>query len=159
MVVNIGVDPRMGEYSFKEIAGIVHHQMGLFVTKKNMQSVFTTNVKSESMFVLRIVPLFLKNIIMKAVFDSVGEAQACLSLSNLGLIDIPDVMKDYVRAFDFIIGPQSAAPYNCGVCSYGNELRINFIRNSIEPELEREFFTSLVKLGLKVSIESNRRED
>ena len=159
MVVNIGVDPRMGEYSFKEIANIVHHQMGLFVTKKNMQSVFTTNVRSESMFVLRIVPLFLKNIIMKAVFDSVGEAQACLSLSNLGLIDIPAVMKEYVRAFDFIIGPQSAAPYNCGVCSYGNELRINFIRNSIEPELEREFFTSLVKLGLKVSIESNRRED
>lgn len=159
MVVNIGVDPRMGEYSFKEIANIVHHQMGLFVTKKNMQSVFTTNVRSESMLVLRIVPLFLKNIIMKAVFDSVGEAQACLSLSNLGLIDIPAVMKEYVRAFDFIIGPQSAAPYNCGVCSYGNELRINFIRNSIEPELEREFFTSLVKLGLKVSIESNRRED
>ncbi len=159
MVVNIGIDPRMGDYSFDEITNIVNHQLGLFITKKNMQAVFTPNVKSENLLVVRMVPLFLKNIIMKAVFDSVGEAQACLSLSNLGQIDLPDEMKPYVKAFDFIIGPQAAAPYNCGVCSYGNELRINFIRRSVEPELEREFFTNLVKMGLKVTIESNQRDE
>lgn len=159
MVVNIGIDPRMGDYSFDEIANVVKHQMGLFITKKYMQSVFTPNVKSESLLAIRMVPLFLKNIIMKAVFDSVGEAQACLSLSNLGAVDIPDEMKPYVKAFDFIIGPQAAAPYNCGVCSYAGELRINFIRRSVEPELEREFFTNLVKMGLKVSIESNQRDE
>ena len=82
-----------------------------------------------------------------------------LSLSNLGAVDIPDEMKPYVKAFDFIIGPQAAAPYNCGVCSYAGELRINFIRRSVEPELEREFFTNLVKMGLKVSIESNQRDE
>lgn len=157
MVVNVGVDPRMGEYSFEELIGIVGHQLALLVTKKNMQSVFTTNVKSENQLAIRMVPLFLKNIIMKAVFDSVGESTACLSLSNLGAIKIPEAMQEYVKEFDFIIGPQAAAPYNCGVLSYNNELRINFIRRSKEPELEREFFTSLVKLGLKVTVESNSR--
>lgn len=159
MVATVGVDPRMGDYSFEEIIEIVRHQMALAITKKNMQSLFTPNVKSEGVLAIRMVPLFIKNIIMKAVFDSVGESQACLTISNLGLIDIPDGMKPYIRTFDFIIGPQAAAPYNCGVCSYGNELRINIIRRSVEPELEREFFTTLVKLGLKVSIESNQRLD
>lgn len=159
MVATVGIDPRMGEYSFQEIIEIVRHQMALAITKKNMQSLFTPNVKSESVLAIRMVPLFLKNIIMKAVFDSVGESQACLTISNLGLVDIPDGMKPYIDAFDFIIGPQAAAPYNCGVCSYGNELRINIIRRSVEPELEREFFTNLVKLGLKVTVESNQRLD
>lgn len=159
MVVNIGVDPRMGEYDFAEIAGIVSHQLALGVTKKNMQAIFTPNVKSENVLAIRMVPLFLKNIIMKAVFDSVGEAAACLSISNLGLVEVPEEMKPYVKCFDFIIGPQAKAPYNCGVCSYGNELRINIIRRSVEPELEHEFFTNLVKLGLKVSVESNQRMD
>ncbi len=159
MVVNIGIDPRMGEYEFSEIAGIVSHQLALGVTKKNMQAIFTPNVKSENVLAIRMVPLFLKNIIMKAVFDSVGEAAAALSISNLGLVDIPEEMKPYVKNFDFIIGPQARAPYNCGVCSYGSELRINIIRRSVEPELEHEFFTNLVKLGLKVSIESNQRTE
>ncbi len=65
-------------------------------------------------------------------------------------------MRAYVKGFDFIIGPQAKASYNCGVCSFGNDLRINFIRKSTEPELEREFFTNLVKLGLKVTVESNQ---
>lgn len=157
MVAAVGVDPRMGDYTLEEIIEIVRHQMALSLTKKNMQSLFTPNVKSEEVLAIRMVPLFIKNIIMKAVFDSVGESQACLTISNLGFVEIPDEMKPYITAFDFIIGPQAAAPYNCGVSSYGNELRINIIRRSVEPELEREFFTALVKLGLKVSIESNQR--
>lgn len=158
MVVNVGVDPRMGEYSFSELVSAVHHQMALLITKKNMQAVFTTNVNSEKILAVKLVPLFLKNIVMKAVFNSVGESQACLSLSNLGAVELPEEMKPYVTSFDFIIGPQAAADYNCGVCSFGSELRINFIRKSVEPELEREFFTNLVKLGLKVTVESNQRE-
>lgn len=159
MVVNVGIDPRMGEHSFDEVVNTVKHQLALFVTKKHMQSVFTTNVRSESSLAIRMVPLFIKNMIMKAVFDSVGEAQACLSLSNLGALELPKEMDEHVTGFDFIIGPQAAAPYNCGVCSYKDELRINIIRRSTEPELEREFFTRLVRLGLRVRIESNQRSE
>ena len=158
MVVNVGVDPRMGDYTFEEILGIVSRQLELYVTPKNMQAIFTTNVRSEQVFIIKLVPLFLKNIVMKAVFDRVGEAQGCITISNLGKITLPDEMTDYVKAFDFIIGPQANAPHNCAVCSYGNNLRINFIRRSESPELEHEFFCNLVRLGHHVTIESNQRD-
>ena len=157
MVVNIGVDPRMGEYTFPEILNIVKHQMALAITKKNMQAVFTTNVNSEKVFIIKLIPLFIKNIVMKAVFDTIGESQACLNISNLGAVDLPDEMKPYINDFDFIIGPPAATPYNCSVVSYNNRLRINMVRRSVNPELEREFFTRLVKLGLNVTIQSNKR--
>ena len=158
MVVNVGVDPRMGDYTFEEILGIVSRELELYVTPKNMQAVFTTNVRSEQVFLIKLVPLFLKNIIMKAVFDRVGESQGCITISNLGRVELPEEMTSHVKAFDFIIGPQASAPHNCAVCSYGNELRINFIRRSESPELEREFFRNLVRLGHHVTVESNQRD-
>ena len=158
MVVNVGVDPRMGDYTFEELLGIISHQLTLAVTQKNMQAVFTTNVNSERVFIVKLVPLFIKNVIMKAVFNSVGESQGCITISNLGRIDVPNEMREHVKGFDFIIGPQSRSPHNCAVCSYGNDLKINFIRRSEDPELEREFFRNLVKLGHHVTVESNYRD-
>ena len=158
MVVNVGVDPRMGDFTFEEILGIIKRQLELYVTPKNMQAAFTTNVNSERLFIVRLMPLFIKNIVMKAVFDSVGEAQGCITVSNLGKITVPDEMKSYVKAFDFIIGPQARSPHNCAVCTFGDEMRINFIRRSESPELEREFFRNLVRLGHHVVVESNSKD-
>lgn len=158
MVVNVGVDPRMGDYTFEEVLGIISRQLQLYVTPKNMQAIFTTNVNSEKTFIVKLVPLFIKNIVMKAVFNLVGESQACITMSNLGNIRLPEEMREYVKGFDFIISPQARAPHNCAVCSYGNDLRINFIRRSESPELEREFFRNLVRLGHHVLIESNSKD-
>lgn len=158
MVALVGVDPRMGDYTFEEILGIVNHQLRLGVTAKNMQAIFTTNVKSEKTFIIKLVPLFVKNIVMKAVFDVVGEAQGAITISNLGAVQLPEEMREYITGFDFIIGPQARAPHNCAVCSYNGQLNINFIRSSEDPELEREFFRNMVKLGHHVTVESNYRE-
>lgn len=67
------IDPRLGEYSFSEICQAVKHRMGLDVNPKIMSSRIAVNVSSEKMAVVRIMPLFLKNAVMKAVFDAVGE--------------------------------------------------------------------------------------
>ena len=95
---------------------------------------------------------------MKAIFDCVGEKKSCLSLSNLGQIKVPDVMAGYIKRFDFILGVQAAAPYNCGMLSFGDTAYINFIRNIQEPELERHFFAVLQQFGIPVTVESNQNE-
>lgn len=158
LFVNVGVDPRMGEYELDEIVSIVSHQLALQLTKKNMQAAFTSNVNAELVKGIKLVPLFIKNIGMRIAFYQLGEGQSCLSISNLGLIDLPEKMKKRVRCFDVVVGPRSSSPYNCGVCSYGDDMRINIVRSSVEPELERVFFTNLVRLGFKVTVESNRRD-
>ncbi|MCD7732481.1 MAG: alpha/beta hydrolase fold domain-containing protein [Oscillospiraceae bacterium] len=158
LFVNVGVDPRMGEYELDEILSIVSHQLSLQLTKKNMQAEFTPNVNAELVMGIKVVPLFIKNIGMRIAFYQLGEGQSCLSISNLGMIDLPEEMKKYIRYFDFSTGVRSSSPFNCGVCSYGDKMRINIVRSSVAPELERIFFTNLVKLGFKVTVESNRRD-
>ena len=151
------IDPRLGTYTLEEICTVIKHKMGLEVTPKHMSAVIATNVKDERNMLLRLVPLPIKNAVMKAVFETGGERKSCLTLSNLGAIQLPEVMKPYIKRMDFILGVQAAAPYNCGVLSYGDTVYINFIRNICDAELERHFYAVLQELGLPVTVESNGR--
>ena len=149
------VDPRLGEYTFDELCQRIRHQMALEVNPKYMSSLIATNVNSERMLAIKMVPLFLKNLVMKAVFNAVGERKSCLSLSNLGAVKMPREMAEYVERLDFILGVQATSPYNCGVLSFGDTLYINFIRNIREPELEYQFHRTLQELGLTARVRSN----
>ena len=151
------IDPRLGEYTFAEICKVIQHKMGSEITPKHMSTVITTNVNDERNPLVRLIPLPVKNVVMKAIFDSVGERKSCLTLSNLGLVKVPQAMEPYIRRFDFILGVQAAAPYNCGVVSYGDTVYINFIRNTRDAELERHFHLVLRNMGVPVTVESNQK--
>ena len=151
------VDPRMGDYTFDEICAAVHHRMGLENNPQTMRAKFAANVASEQSPLLRVMPLFIKNLAMKAVFDTVGECKSCLCLSNLGVVRLPEVMAPYVARMDFIIGVQAKAPHNCGVLTWNDTVYINCIRSIREPELELHFYRVLHRLGLPVKVESNQR--
>lgn len=153
------IDPRLGEYTFEEIIKVIYHKMGTEVTPKHMSRVIATNVKDEKNLFLRVVPLPVKNMVMKAVFDSVGERKACLNLSNLGQVKLPEIMKKYVTRMDFILGVQAAAPYNSGVLTYGDTVYVNFIRNISSPDLEKHFHSVLKEMGIEATLESNRKEN
>ena len=147
----------MGDYTFDEICAAVHHRMGLENNPQTMRAKFAANVASEQSPLLRVMPLFIKNLAMKAVFDTVGECKSCLCLSNLGVVRLPDVMAPYVARMDFIIGVQAKAPHNCGVLTWNDTVYINCIRSIREPELELHFYRVLHQLGLPVKVESNQR--
>ena len=149
------IDPRLGRYSFEEICKAVHHRMGLEINAKQMSMKIATNVGSERMLAVKIMPLFIKNAVMKAIFNSVGERKNCLSMSNLGAVKLPDVMMPYVERMDFILGIQATAHRNCGVIAFGDTLYINFIRDIREPDLEYHFHCVLRDLGLPVQVQTN----
>ncbi|MBQ6798294.1 MAG: hypothetical protein IJP11_03565, partial [Oscillospiraceae bacterium] len=149
------IETCLGRYSFEEICKAISHRMGLDVNPKVMSTKIATNVNTERLLAVKLMPLFIKNIVMKMVFDSVGEKKSCLSLSNLGAIRVPAEMQPYVTRFDFILSPQATAPHNCGVVSYGDTVYINMIRTVEEADLERHFHEVLRGFGIPVLVESN----
>jgi hypothetical protein len=93
---------------------------------------------------------------MKSVCRAVGERNSTVTFSNLGMASVPDVMKDYITRFDFVLTPQATSPYNCSAISYGDTLYFHFIRNTVEAEYEMQFYRVLRALGIPVKVESNR---
>ena len=150
------VDPRLGDYSFAELCKVVHHFMGAEAEPKRISRMIAANVADESHFIVKIMPLFVKNFVMRMVFDAVGERKSCLTLSNLGAVQLPEEMGKYVTCMDFILSPQAKAPHNCGVISWKDDLHINFIRKIEEPELELAFFRVLQEQGLEATVRSNQ---
>ena len=157
LFANPGIDPRLGEYTFEEICQLLHHQMKIMITPKNMAALMAKNVGDEKPVILRAMPLFLKNIVMRMVFDAVGERKACFSFSNLGVVNVPQEFRQYVERMDFVIGTQAQSPYNIGAITYGNKLYINLIRNIEQPLLEKELYAVLKELGIRPRAESNTR--
>jgi NRPS condensation-like uncharacterized protein len=152
------ITPKLGRYEFSEICEIVKHQMALEITQKNMSAKIATNTACEKIWAFKLMPLFLKNIAMKAVFHSVGERKSCLAFSNLGAVKLPELMKQYIERMDFILGVQATAPYDCAMLSYGDTLYINFIRNIRESELEYHFYRVLQDFGIPVTVQSNNQD-
>ena len=158
LTLNPGVDPRMGEYTLEELCRIMAAQLAAEGTPQQMAGRIAANVTPQQIFVIRSVPLWLKNIIMGIVYNQRGESKGCINLSNIGVVKLPEPMMSYVLRMEFVIGPQRTYPNNCSVASFDGKTYVNIIRNIRESELERRFFSRLVELGVPVLIESNSRE-
>ncbi|MHB1315895.1 MAG: alcohol acetyltransferase [Christensenellales bacterium] len=155
--VNPGIHPKFGVYTFNEILEIVKHFMRLEVTEKMMNARISTNVKTEQNKLLRIMPLFVKKAAMKMAFKKNGDRNSSTILSNLGNVVLPPEMEQYVTRLDFLLGSLSYNKVTCACLTYKGRIRINFTRSIKEATVERNFFVSLVKMGIPVKIESNQR--
>ena len=131
--------------------------MGMEITKKEMASRMSTNVRTEKSPVLKVMPLFIKNLAMKAAYNAVGERKSCLNLSNLGVITLPEAMRPFIHRMDFLIGSQSTTPFACAMLSYNGTVYLNFTRNIRQSKLELYFYEQLRREGIHIKVESNRR--
>jgi len=152
-----GVDPRLGDYTFEELCKIVYHRMCLDISEKNMSARIYTNVHDEERMILKLTPLFLKNLVMKLVFLLFGENKSALTMSNLGAVKLPEPMQEYVDRLDFVLSVQSRSPYNAGMLSYNGTFYLNIIRDIKEPRLERALYHVFKEIGVHVKVESNSR--
>lgn len=157
LAVNVGVDPRLGSYTLEELTRAVQGQLETLITHQQMAARVAANVQAAQNPLIRIMPLPIKNLALRMVYHQVGESKGSINISNLGKTRLPREMEDYVRYLDFTIGPLITCFNNCSVVSYGGATRINLIRSSREPKLERDFLTRLVQLGLEVTVDSNER--
>ena len=155
--VNPGIEPKYGQYTLEETIKQVKGFMAKETDEKLLNARFSTNVMSERHRVMRMVPLFIKSQAMKVAFLSKGDKQSSSTLTNLGNVKIPKEMTEYVARMDVQLGPLKRNRVGCAVLSYNGTLMINFTRKIMESQVERNFFTRLVRLGLKVVIESNQQ--
>jgi NRPS condensation-like uncharacterized protein len=155
LFVNVGIDIALGVFSLEEIISDVHHQLRRGLGKKYLNAMMAANVQSEKHMMLRICPLFIKNLGLMVAYQALGERQFSTTLSNLGVVRIPEAMAPYAKRFDFLIGKPRRPGIACGVASLNNTMTISFTANIAETDIEREFFTALVKLGIPVKLESN----
>ena len=106
----------------------------------------------EHNFLVRLVPLFIKNIILKFA-SFLANKDLTTSVTNLGSIKIPDEIKDYIDSFEVYV---STDKMQISLCSYLDKLNISFTSVFISTNIIKDFYRKLVSLGIDITIISNR---
>lgn len=144
--------------SFSELISIVKKDLEEELQTENLLTIIASNVKWEKMFLLRITPLFLKEIALKIGYENSGSAPNSFCLSNLGNIEIPSEMKKYVEKITFANGSSSQAPINMGVTKYNDKYFITFSSTLVKRDIQRDFIRFLTSEGIDLVLETNELE-
>ncbi len=144
-----------GEYSFEEIISEVHHYMKLRTREKYLNVQMAGNIKSESMLVTRLIPLPVKNLILRTAYLFRGDSRITSTMTNVGPVELPAEMAEYVRSFDVLMGPSLGNWINASILSYNGNLTVTFTRRIREAHVERLFLRHLVKQGIHIKVSSN----
>lgn len=153
-----GVDPRLGDYTFEEIVVQVHNYMHYYINEKLLRGDITTNAATQRNALIRVVPLFLKDLVVRTFYARVQDKNSSAGLTNMGAMKAPEGMKHYIERFDIYMGQPFSRRTNCAVISFEDVLTINFASSIVEADVERYFFRRLVQDGIHVKIESNREK-
>lgn len=151
-----GIDPRLGNYTFEEIVKHVHNYMQYYINEKFLRGDITTNAATTKNAFIRVVPLFLKDFVVRQFYTKVQDRNSSAGLTNMGSLPVPESMRPYIERFDICMGQPFSSRTNCAIISFGDILTINFASSIVEAEVERYFFCKLVQDGVHVKIESNR---
>lgn len=146
------------EASFEDVLEQVKKVFKEELTKEKLQERIVQNVTIEKNFLLRIVPLIVKEIVMKIGYNAWGDKRNTMTFSNIGVVKIPKSMEPYVRKFIFTNGASRTSPVNIGGISFQDKMQITFAGAIRERDIQKEFFRMLSKFGLEVVIETNELE-
>lgn len=153
------IDPRLGEYTFEEIITQVHYYMRYYINEKFLRGDITTNAATQRNPIIRLVPLFIKDFVVRTFYSRVQDKNSSAGLTNMGALKVPPEMKPFIDRFDIYMGQPFSSRTNCAIISYEDTLTINFASSICETDVERFFFRKLVQDGIHVTIESNRQPE
>ncbi len=155
LYINPGIEPRYGEFTFREITEEVHHFMRMNNKEKYLNAIMCKNLSDEMNPMVRAVPLGLKNIALLIAFKMYGETLVSSTFSNLGRVTLPPEMTPYVERVQFMLGRFMAGMPSATASSYNGKMFLTWTSGKRAKDVERNFFTSLIKMGIPVKIESN----
>lgn len=144
--------------TFDELVRECAEQIKEGLTKENFDNLIYSNVKLEKNFFIKIIPLSLKDFVMRKVYDNVGDNLHTANLSNLGLVTLPESVKKYVEDISFVLGTGFSCKNHLAVVGYDDHLNLTFSREFVENNVEKEFFRTLTSEGIEVIIDSNNWE-
>ncbi|MEX2371816.1 MAG: hypothetical protein WD578_12475 [Bacteroidales bacterium] len=150
------IDLRLGHYTFDEIVKSVFHQTKLETDEKLINKNISRNVGSEKKLYIRGIPLFLKSLILRMKYYSLGTSQYSGVLTNLGKIELPD---ETSRLLDYFIltppPPNKMLKISCGVAGFKEKLTLSFGNITQSREFEEKFLGFLRTENIPVELITN----
>ncbi|MBR2282679.1 MAG: hypothetical protein IJ863_08660 [Spirochaetales bacterium] len=132
------------------VAAKVASQLGQKATFQELSKMMTQARKLVR--ALRFVPLAIKSPVAKIVYGFLGDSRFSNTLSNLGVVKMPEELKPYIQGFDFVLGTCVVSRASCSMVSYGNETTLSISKITKDPSFEERIIALSRQLGLDPAV-------
>lgn len=145
---------REERYTREEVQDIVVSSLREQINREHLEDLFSYNVSNQKNIILRSVPMFIKILAMRYVYRSSARANTT-TLTNIGSFSIASEYQPYVKRFHGMIAMSTGQNIKGLVCSFGDELVLNFTSTLRDVSIQRRVFRQLAEDGIPVTVESN----
>lgn len=150
------IDVRLGTYTFEEIVRSVHLQLQLSTDIKQISRFLSSNVSYEKLLIVRIMPLFIKKMVIASIYRKLASKRWTGMVTNLGVVTLPGEMEEMIDSFElYPPPPNDKVKVVCAVVSYRDKFMICFGNITQSSELERLILTHLSEAGIHVKVLKN----
>ncbi len=141
--------------NLEDIIKNISDQFKSNLTKEQLDSQMNSLAVLENVFIIRLVPVFIKDLVLK-YFHERSRKEQTIALSNIGIVEIPEELQSYIKLFDVFASTDSM---QICMCSYLDNMMLSFTSHFTNTEIQKNFFKELVNNNIEVTINTNIVED
>ena len=154
VIVSAVFHPKQESYTFAEVVQIVAESLRNQINRENLENLFAYNVSNEKNFILRAVPLFIKNIAIRYVYHNSALANTT-TVTNIGNVQVKEEYQKYIKDFSAMLSMSEGQNIKGTICSYRDTMVFTISSNLADTFVQRAFFRKLAEDGISVRIETN----
>ncbi|MBQ3557995.1 MAG: hypothetical protein IJA07_00595 [Agathobacter sp.] len=153
-MVSAEFHPTEKEYSFEDVLAIIQKSLKSQIQKDNLEELFSATVSNQKNKLLRMVPLVIKNLVMRFVYNQSALANTT-TITNVGFVKLDPLYEPHVKMFRSFIAMSKGQSLKGTVNSYQDTLVFTFSSIFSDTSVQREFFRKIAADGVTVQIETN----
>ncbi len=153
-MVSAEFHPTESSYTFEQVLQIIRDSLRSQINKEHLEKLFSYNVSNEKVWIARAVPLWIKNIAMRFVYNASALANTT-TVTNIGNIPLAEPYRPYVEMFHAFLAMSKGQDMKGTVCSYGDTLVFSISYTLKDVSVQRAFFRKLAADGIAIEIDSN----
>lgn len=155
LYIKSSFDSQKNDWTFEEMLDLVKMQFSDQLDKTKLHGRINALVGFEKNFLIRVLPLILKQIAFKIGYNVLGERINSCSISNLGICKLPKDLEDKILDADFV-----NAGYGLAMTLMSLKGETNIILTTPLKDLSIiNYITQmLIKDGLDITVDTNYKE-
>ncbi|MCI8621094.1 MAG: hypothetical protein HFJ50_05040 [Clostridia bacterium] len=142
------------EYSFLDILDLVKKQFKKKLVPNEIEKTMGANIKIGTNFLIRLVPLFLKRILVNISYKEIRK-YSTTTISNLGKISVKEEYQNEIDNFLFLLCGEAIEKDKGAIVSYNNNLVFTFTSILENSKIERAFYEFIKSQNIEICTEGN----
>ncbi len=131
----------------------IQQQLSQKGARESMSQMLTATKKLVSS--VRYIPLAVKQPVAKAVYGFLGDKIFSNTLSNLGVVKLPEPFYDHVKSMDFILGTAMTNRAECSLVTCGKIATFSVSKLTADPTFEEKMDALLRRDGIDFTVEGS----